>query len=89
MRWTDVAALAPLTGVGFTVALLVGELAFGTGNAADDDAKVGVLCGSLAAAILGGVLLYLRASNHRTRKAARTDTGTDHRAATPSDGSPP
>ena len=85
MRWTDVAALAPLTGVGFTVTLLVGELA---GNAADDDAKVGVLCGSLVAAVLGGVLLYLRAGNHRTRKAARIVTGTDHRAATPSDGSP-
>ena len=36
-----------LAGIGFTVSLLIGELAFGTSSAADDHVKVGVLVGSL------------------------------------------
>lgn len=64
MRWSDVAALAPLAGVGFTVALLVGELAFGGGSATDDQAKVGVLAGSLVAALISAVLLWLRSRAH-------------------------
>ena len=71
LRWPDIAALAPLTGVGFTVALLVGELAFGTGSAADDHVRVGVLTGSLLAAFLGGALLMARART--TRVADRPD----------------
>ena len=46
-----------LAGVGFTVSLLIGELAFGTGSAADDHVKVGVLVGSLLAALLAAVVL--------------------------------
>ena len=89
MRWADVAAIAPLTGVGFTVALLVGDLAFGTGSAADDDVKIGVLCGSLAAAALGGGLLLHRARTHRRRTAAQTGSAAGvRRARRPSSSSP-
>jgi len=35
--------LALLTGIGFTVSLLIGELAFGTGTAAGEGVKIGVL----------------------------------------------
>ena len=42
-----------LAGIGFTVSLLIGELAFGAGSEHDEHAKVGVLVGSLAAARAG------------------------------------
>lgn len=70
MGWGDVVAIAPLTGVGFTVALLVGELAFGGGTATDDHVKIGVLCGSLTAAVIGGALLLIRARVHRAAATA-------------------
>ncbi|MBP2371913.1 Na+/H+ antiporter NhaA [Pseudonocardia parietis] len=73
MRWSDVAALAPLSGVGFTVALLIGELAFGGSTLADDHVKIGVLAGSLLAALLGAILLWLRA---RSNKADSLPTAT-------------
>ena len=47
-RWLDVLGLSVLAGIGFTVSLLIGELAFGAGSAADDHVKVGVLAGSAA-----------------------------------------
>lgn len=65
LAWTDVIGLAMLAGVGFTVSLLIGELAFGTGSTADDHVKVGVLVGSLVAALLATVVLRLRNRVHR------------------------
>ncbi len=66
--WPDIAATALLGGVGFTVSLLVGELAFGGGSARDDIVKVGVLIGSTAAALLGGWTLLLRGRVHARRR---------------------
>ena len=68
LRWPDVAALGLLAGIGFTVSLLVGELAFGGGTLTDDHVKVGVLCGSTVAAVLGAVAVTLR---RRARDRAR------------------
>ncbi|MFF4170211.1 Na+/H+ antiporter NhaA [Streptomyces sp. NPDC001744] len=60
LNWPDVFALATLAGIGFTVSLLIGELAF-TGNPAlTDEVKASVLIGSLVAALLATVLLKLR-----------------------------
>ena len=42
-------------GIGFTVSLLIGELAFGAGSGRDDHVKVGVLVGSVTAALLAAV----------------------------------
>jgi Na+:H+ antiporter, NhaA family len=56
----DVIGLSVLAGVGFTVSLLIGELAFGAPSVADDHAKVGVLVGSLAAAAVASVVLRAR-----------------------------
>jgi Na+:H+ antiporter, NhaA family len=53
----DVPGLALLGGIGFTVSLLVGELAYGAGTPRDDLVKVGVLTGSLLAALLATVVL--------------------------------
>jgi NhaA family Na+:H+ antiporter len=61
----DLLGLALLTGIGFTVSLLVGELAFGAGTAADGHVTIGVLIGSAASAVLATVVLRLRNRHHR------------------------
>ena len=65
LSWTDVLGLSLLAGVGFTVSLLVGELAYGSGSARDDHVKLAVLCGSLIAALLATVVLRLRNRHYR------------------------
>jgi NhaA family Na+:H+ antiporter len=62
--WVDVLGLSLLAGVGFTVSLLIGELAFGAGSERDEHAKVAVLVGSLLAALVAGVFLRLRARRY-------------------------
>jgi NhaA family Na+:H+ antiporter len=63
--WVDVVGLAVLGGIGFTVSLLIGELAFGIGSDLDDHVKVAVLTGSLAAALFATVILRLRNRTYR------------------------
>jgi NhaA family Na+:H+ antiporter len=65
LAWIDVAGLAVLSGTGFTVSLLIGELAFGIGSDAGDRVKVAVLLGSLTAAALAAVVLRLRNRTYR------------------------
>lgn len=65
LAWADVFGLAILTGVGFTVSLLVSDLAYGSGSANDDHAKVAILVGSLTAAILGALVLAARNRRYR------------------------
>ena len=65
LRWIDVLGVSLLAGVGFTVSLLIGELAYGPGSARDDIVKVAVLAGSLLAALLAAVLLRLRNRAYR------------------------
>ncbi|MFE5733319.1 Na+/H+ antiporter NhaA [Streptomyces sp. NPDC056528] len=60
LNWPDVFALATLAGIGFTVSLLIGELAFTDDPALTDQVKAAVLTGSLVAAVLATVLLKLR-----------------------------
>jgi NhaA family Na+:H+ antiporter len=47
------------------VSLLIGELAFGAGSATDDHVKIGVLLGSLIAALLASVVLRVRNAHYR------------------------
>ncbi|MEV4331457.1 Na+/H+ antiporter NhaA [Streptomyces sp. NPDC049597] len=69
LRWPDVFALASLAGIGFTVSLLIGELAF-TGDATlTDEVKAAVLIGSLIAAIISGILLKLRVRTYQALAA--------------------
>ncbi|WP_075554291.1 Na+/H+ antiporter NhaA [Pseudonocardia sp. Ae505_Ps2] len=65
LSWWDLLGLAQLAGIGFTVSLLVGELAFGTGTPQDDHVKIGVLGGSLLAALLATVVLRTRNAHYR------------------------
>jgi len=60
LRWGDVLGLSFVAGIGFTVSLLVGELAYGAGSEQDDVVKVGVLVGSLLSALVGGAILAVR-----------------------------
>lgn len=64
IRWPDQIGMAFVAGIGFTVSLLVAERAFGVGTPADDHAKVGVLTGSLCAAVIGGTILALRSRHY-------------------------
>ena len=51
LRWVDVLGLCRCwPAIGFTVSLLIGDLAFGLGSDRDEHVKVGVLVGSLRAA---------------------------------------
>jgi Na+:H+ antiporter, NhaA family len=72
LAWWDVVGLALLAGVGFTVSLLVSELAFGSGTARDEHARLAVLCGSLVAAMLAALVLRMR--NRVYRKVAELET---------------
>jgi Na+:H+ antiporter, NhaA family len=65
LSWSDVVGMALLGGIGFTVSLLIGELAFGPGTVQDDHVKVAVLCGSLLSAVLATVVLRLRNRHYR------------------------
>ena len=76
LRWVDVTGLAVLAGIGFTVSLLIGELAYGTGSTRDDHVKIGILIGSLTAAVLASVLLRIRNRTYRLI-CEHEDTDTD------------
>jgi NhaA family Na+:H+ antiporter len=65
LGWPDVVGLALLGGIGFTVSLLITELAYGLGSPTYDHAKVGILVGTIAAAALATVLLRLRNRRYR------------------------
>ena len=69
LSWVDVVGMAMLAGIGFTVSLLIGELAFGVDSESDDHVKVGVLVGSVTAALLASVLLRLRNRVYRRIEA--------------------
>jgi NhaA family Na+:H+ antiporter len=65
LAWPDVFAVATLAGIGFTVSLLIGELAFEGDAALTGEVKAAVLTGSLLAAALATVLLKLRNARYR------------------------
>jgi Na+:H+ antiporter, NhaA family len=56
--WTQLYGVALLCGIGFTMSLFIGGLAF-TDGARSDEVKIGVLTGSVLSAIAGYVLLRL------------------------------
>lgn len=77
LRWPDVVGLSLLAGIGFTVSLLIGELAFGAGSLRDEHVKVGVLTGTLLAALLATAVLKPRDRVYRrlAEAEARDDDG--------------
>jgi NhaA family Na+:H+ antiporter len=73
LSWQDVVGLGLLSGVGFTVSLLIGELAFGDGGARDDHVRLGILIASVLAALLASLVLGRRNAAYRAAELAGRD----------------
>ncbi|MGW3647817.1 Na+/H+ antiporter NhaA [Streptomyces sp. NPDC000878] len=65
LAWADVLGLSVLAGIGFTVALLIGELAFPDGRTGEH-VKAAVLIASVLAALLAAALLRRRNTIYRS-----------------------
>ena len=72
LAWRDVFGMSLLAGIGFTVSLLIGELAFGFGTVDGDHVKVGVFVASLVSAGLAALVLTGR--NRVYRRIAEAET---------------
>ncbi|MFJ4016068.1 Na+/H+ antiporter NhaA [Microbacterium sp. NPDC090014] len=69
LPFADIFAAGALGGIGFTVSLLLANLAFADDAGTRDQAILGVLVGSLVALVLSGVIVSLRARTYRRRGA--------------------
>ncbi|MFI8079720.1 Na+/H+ antiporter NhaA [Kitasatospora sp. NPDC086009] len=65
LKWADMFAVSVLAGIGFTVSLLISELAFPDDADLADLSKAAVLVGSLLCALVATVLLKLRNRHYR------------------------
>ncbi|WFE43378.1 Na+/H+ antiporter NhaA [Verrucosispora sp. WMMD1129] len=65
ISWSDLLGVSFLAGIGFTVSLLIGELAFGSDGGEGDNVKAAVLAGSLISALLATVVLRRRNKVYR------------------------
>ncbi len=69
-NWMQLYAVSLLCGIGFTMSLFVGSLAFeGQGAAYNDAVKLGVLMGSLVSAVLGSWLIVRMGASDRSPAA--------------------
>ncbi len=69
--WAEIWGVSVLCGIGFTMSLFIGELAFpGASDAAfmlRDEAKIGILTGSLISAVLGYAILRMTSPHPEMR----------------------
>lgn len=72
MSWSHVFGAAATAGIGFTVSLFITGLAFDDPQMVDE-ARIGILFGSGAAAILGSLLLTTRLGNRARRRRGDTE----------------
>ena len=70
LGWSDVVSIGFVAGIGFTVSLLIGELAFPAGSDRDEHIRTAVLVASLLAAVIGGSMLAIRDRHHRAQQRA-------------------
>ena len=66
----DLIAAGALGGIGFTVSLLLSELAFEGNDLLTDEAVLGVLSGSLISVIIAGILVSARRTTGRARRSS-------------------
>jgi len=64
--WPQLAGLAALCGIGFTMSLFIATLAFPAAPALVDEAKLGILAGSAVSALLGYALLRFAPARPQT-----------------------
>ena len=62
-NWINLYGVGILTGIGFTMSLFVGNLAFVENTQYIDGVKIGVLSGSLLSTVFGFFLLYIAPKN--------------------------
>ena len=72
LNWFDMVGLSLVSGVGFTVSLLIADLAFDDPSEQLDISKAGILFGSLVAAFLAAIILKTRDRAYRRAEAADT-----------------
>ncbi|WP_082095990.1 Na+/H+ antiporter NhaA [Demequina flava] len=70
LSWWDVLGMGSLAGIGFTVSLLIGELAFSGERV--EEVKMSVLFASLASALIGVLILVWRDRYYRNLYAKRS-----------------
>jgi NhaA family Na+:H+ antiporter len=73
LSWWDVLSVGFIAGIGFTVSLLIGDLAFAGEKSAE--VKMSVLFASLTAAIIGAILLTWRDRHYRALHQLRSTSG--------------
>ena len=61
VNWVTFYGVGVLTGIGFTMSLFVGNLAFAEATQHMDGVKIGVLLGSLLSTVFGYILILLSA----------------------------
>ena len=66
-NWLKLYGVGILTGIGFTMSLFVGNLAFIENNQYMDGVKIGVLSGSMLSAFIGYLLLLLITANRKKK----------------------
>jgi NhaA family Na+:H+ antiporter len=81
LAWIDVLGLALLAGIGFTVSLLIGELAYGTSTPRGDQVKLAVLAATVLAACLAAIVLTAR--NRAYRRISEDESRDDDRDGIP------
>ncbi|MGK5531093.1 Na+/H+ antiporter NhaA [Streptomyces sp. URMC 129] len=86
LTWPDVAGGAMLAGIGFTVSLLIAELAFAEAPHLSEHVKVAVLLGSVLSALLASLMLGLRGRQYRraAEAAALASAAEDVQSSSPS-----
>jgi NhaA family Na+:H+ antiporter len=70
VTWGDMTAVALLAGIGFTVALLIAELAFAGDPERLENAKAAILAASVVASAAAAVVLRRRSRRHAEAEAA-------------------
>ncbi|WP_262379935.1 Na+/H+ antiporter NhaA [Nonomuraea sp. PA05] len=65
LHWRDMAAVSLLAGIGFTVSLLIADLAYGDDRQRAEAVTTGILAASVIASILAAVLLNMRVRKRR------------------------
>ncbi|MGB7408802.1 MAG: Na+/H+ antiporter NhaA [Pontixanthobacter sp.] len=65
--WTEIWGVSVLCGIGFTMSLFIGELAFPAYPDFKEEAKIGILAGSVISAVLGFVILRLTTKHPNDR----------------------